>query len=127
MWAICWTAADHDTGFHDHDVSRGAVRVARGAIRHERLRLDGTGTEHSSELVEERHTFSFDETHIHCMRYEPRAGRTVTIHAYSPPLERTGQYANGDDGLLQPGTDLLGRALTPHLKYRPEISHVSGS
>src|SRR5215216_2091815 len=28
-WLICWMPA-HDTGFHDHDVSRGAVAVVRG-------------------------------------------------------------------------------------------------
>jgi hypothetical protein len=85
VWAIFWTNDRHDTGFHDHDTSRGAVRVARGAIRHEHLCMDGGGAERMSELVPANRTFSFDET---------------TIHAYSPPLERTGQYANR--ALLRP-------------------------
>ena len=29
-WLICWMD-DHDTGFHDHDVSAGAVAVVSGA------------------------------------------------------------------------------------------------
>src|SRR4051812_32481309 len=36
MWLICWMD-DHDTGFHDHDVSSGAVAVAAGHLRDERL------------------------------------------------------------------------------------------
>ncbi|MEU3852319.1 hypothetical protein [Streptomyces sp. NPDC029554] len=44
--------------------------------------------------------FCFDETFIHRMRREPGAGPTVTIRAYSPPLERTGQYGEAEDGLL---------------------------
>jgi hypothetical protein len=31
--AISWMSDDHDTGYHDHDRSRGAVHVAEGAIR----------------------------------------------------------------------------------------------
>ena len=39
-WLICWMD-DHDTGFHDHDVSAGAVAVVSGAVREERLTIDG--------------------------------------------------------------------------------------
>ena len=39
-WLICWMD-DHDTGFHDHDVSAGAVAVVGGAVREERLAIDG--------------------------------------------------------------------------------------
>ncbi|MEU0306477.1 hypothetical protein [Streptomyces cyaneofuscatus] len=34
------------------------------------------------------------------MRREPGSGPTVPIHAYSPPLERAGQYGEQEDGLL---------------------------
>ncbi|WP_219420000.1 hypothetical protein [Pseudonocardia nigra] len=33
VWAISWMADTHDTGYHDHDPSRGAVHVSQGAIR----------------------------------------------------------------------------------------------
>src|SRR3954470_5528535 len=36
VWLICWMN-DHDTGYHDHDLSAGAVGVAAGAVREERL------------------------------------------------------------------------------------------
>jgi hypothetical protein len=39
-WLICWMD-EHDTGFHDHDRSAGAVAVVGGQVREERLALDG--------------------------------------------------------------------------------------
>src|SRR6478752_3051865 len=39
-WLICWME-DHDTGFHDHDLSAGAVAVAGGSVREDRLVLGG--------------------------------------------------------------------------------------
>src|SRR4029079_13738774 len=40
VWLICWMNY-HDTGYHDHDLSAGAVGVAAGAVREERLVLGG--------------------------------------------------------------------------------------
>ena len=40
VWLICWMN-DHDTGYHDHDLSAGAVAVTAGAVREERLVLGG--------------------------------------------------------------------------------------
>ncbi len=33
VWLICWSGEEHDTGFHDHDISSGAFAVVRGALR----------------------------------------------------------------------------------------------
>ena len=41
VWLICWTGEDHDTGFHDHDESHGALAVVRGSLVEERLVLSG--------------------------------------------------------------------------------------
>src|SRR5271166_4804068 len=30
IWLLCWTT-ENDTGWHDHDISSGAVRVVEGA------------------------------------------------------------------------------------------------
>jgi hypothetical protein len=97
VWAISWMADGHDTGYHDHTTSNGGVYVARGAIRHEHLRL---GNRPVGKAVREGETFGFDSTFIHRMRREPGAGPTITVHAYSPPLTDTGQYAEFEDGLL---------------------------
>ena len=40
VWLICWMD-DHDTGFHDHDLSRGAVAVVQGEVAEDRLALGG--------------------------------------------------------------------------------------
>jgi hypothetical protein len=40
VWLICWMD-DHDTGFHDHDLSCGALGVAQGTVVEERLTLGG--------------------------------------------------------------------------------------
>lgn len=39
-WLICWMDGQ-DTGFQDHDHSAGAVAVVSGAVREERLVIDG--------------------------------------------------------------------------------------
>src|SRR3981189_1115289 len=39
-WLICWMD-DQDTGFHDHDLSAGAVAVVSGAVREQRLAIEG--------------------------------------------------------------------------------------
>src|SRR5215208_6285951 len=40
MWVICWMD-EQDTGFHDHDLSAGAVAVVAGEVREDRLTLGG--------------------------------------------------------------------------------------
>jgi predicted metal-dependent enzyme (double-stranded beta helix superfamily) len=94
-WLICWMD-DQDTGFHDHDVSAGAVAVVSGAVREERLRIDGPPLERQ---VEAGKSFHFSPADIHRVRHaadEP----AVTIHVYSPPLLRMGAYVVGEDGVL---------------------------
>jgi predicted metal-dependent enzyme (double-stranded beta helix superfamily) len=87
---------DHDTGFHDHDVSAGAVAVVSGAVREERLTIGGPPRE---VLARSGSTFHFSPSDIHRVRH---AGRdpAVTIHVYSPPLLRMGAYVVGGDGVL---------------------------
>ena len=53
-------------------------------------------------------------TFIHRMRPEPGAGPTCTVHAYSPPLTDTGQYAECDDGLLHRHPSPADEQLKPH-------------
>jgi hypothetical protein len=94
VWAIFWLP-ENDTGWHDHDISSGAVHVVEGAIEEHVLRVSGPerSTRHSGGS-----TFSFGRSHIHRMTCaEPLA---VSIHAYSPPLWRLGQYTVDADGAL---------------------------
>ena len=96
VWLICWME-DHDTGFHDHDRSAGAVAVAEGAVIEDRLLLGG-GT--ASRTVGAGGTFTFSASDIHRVRHGG-AGPAVSLHAYSPPLWRMGAYEVGAGGELR--------------------------
>ena len=96
VWLICWMH-DHDTGFHDHDLSGGAVGVVAGAVREDRLVLGG-GT--VSRLARAGESFTFTAADIHRVVHAGDAP-AVTVHAYSPPLWRMGAYEIGDGGELR--------------------------
>ncbi len=99
LWLICWSE-DHDTGFHDHDVSAGAVAVVAGVVREERLRLGRPVDEPVARTVGAGGFFGFGAADIHRVLHV--AGTpAVTLHAYSPPLERMGAYLVEPDGTLQ--------------------------
>ena len=87
VWLICWMN-DHDTGYHDHDLSAGAVAVAAGAVREERLVLGGEPATRTAAAGE---SFTFGPADIHRVSHAG-AEPAVTIHAYSPPLWRMGAY-----------------------------------
>ena len=87
IWLICWMN-DHDTGYHDHDLSAGAVAVAAGAVREERLVLGG---EPATRTAAAGRSFTFGPADIHRVSHAG-AEPAVTIHAYSPPLWRMGAY-----------------------------------
>lgn len=98
VWLICWSR-DHDTGFHDHDLSAGAVAVAAGAVREERLALGRPVDAPVARTVAAGSSFEFGASDIH--RVLHAAGEpAVTIHAYSPPLVRMGSYLVEPDGQL---------------------------
>ncbi len=95
-WLICWSE-EQDTGFHDHDESAAAIVVMDGQVREERLRL---GTSPAGRVLGAGVTFTVAPTAIHRVLH---AGSrpAVTIHAYSPPLRRTGAYRVAPDGELE--------------------------
>ena len=95
VWLLCWTRRN-DTGWHDHDISSGAVRVVQGVINEHNPRIGG---DHVSVSVPAGRSFHFGPEHIH--RLTGGTDDTVTIHAYSPPLWRLGQYTIENDGLMR--------------------------
>jgi oxalate decarboxylase/phosphoglucose isomerase-like protein (cupin superfamily) len=66
-------------------------------VREERLRLAGAPT---SRLMRSGTTFYVPPTAIHRVMH-PGGGPAVTLHAYSPPLARTGAYRLGEGGELE--------------------------
>jgi predicted metal-dependent enzyme (double-stranded beta helix superfamily) len=96
VWLICWMD-DHDTGFHDHDVSCGALAVARGEVVEERLTLGRAPLRRRMGAGE---AIDFAASDIHRVAH---AGDrpAITINAYSPPLWRMGAYETMPSGELQ--------------------------
>jgi predicted metal-dependent enzyme (double-stranded beta helix superfamily) len=108
VWLICWMD-DHDTGFHDHDLSSGAVAVVAGAVAEDRLVLGGAPV---TRTFAAGGTFSFSAADIHRVRHAG-AAPAVTIHAYSPPLWRMGAYE------VLPGGELRRHSLSYAEELRP--------
>jgi predicted metal-dependent enzyme (double-stranded beta helix superfamily) len=96
VWLICWSD-EQDTGFHDHDLSAGAVAVVAGQVREERLTLGGPPRSRIAAAGDE---FTFSAADIHRVSHAP-GEPAVTIHAYSPPLWRMGAYEVLPDGGLR--------------------------
>jgi quercetin dioxygenase-like cupin family protein len=96
-WIICWSE-DQDTGFHDHDESAAAILVLAGQVREERLRVGGA--EPAGRNIGPGAPFFVAPSAIHRVLHSGE-GPAVTIHAYSPPLRRTGAYQVGPDGELE--------------------------
>ncbi len=95
VWLICWSEAQ-DTGFHDHDVSAGAVAVVSGTVREERLVV---GDAPVARTFSAPGRFSFEASVIHRVHHLG-SDPAVTLHAYSPPLARLGAYRVGSGGEL---------------------------
>jgi len=96
VWVISW-GTGNDTGFHDHDVSSGAVAVVEGEVIEERLVLGGPPIRLHHRAGD---VFDFDAAHVHRMLQDSDTP-AVTVHAYSPPLWRMGSYAVATDGSLR--------------------------
>lgn len=99
VWLLCWSE-DHDTGFHDHDLSAGAVAVVAGTVREERLALGRPLDAPVARTVSAGSSFDFGASDIHRVLHAG-SGPAVTIHAYSPPLVRMGSYSIEADGQLR--------------------------
>jgi quercetin dioxygenase-like cupin family protein len=95
VWLLCWTP-ENDTGWHDHDTSAGAVAVVSGELVENNLTLFHGARE---TRVPEGKVFSFSPDHIH--RLNGAVHGSVSVHAYSPPLWRMGQYAVNEAGVLR--------------------------
>lgn len=95
VWLLCWTP-ENDTGWHDHDISAGAVAVVDGVLKECNPRIGGP---HVETAISAGASFCFGPDHIH--RLVGAADRSVSIHAYSPPLWRLGQYSIDEGGVMR--------------------------
>jgi len=95
VWLLCWTPVN-DTGWHDHDISSGAVAVVAGELVENNLSVTGGTVE---TRIGAGTSFCFGPDHIH--RLNGARSGSVSVHAYSPPLWRMGQYAVSRSGVLR--------------------------
>jgi Cysteine dioxygenase type I len=98
VWLICWLDAQ-DTGYHDHELSSGAVYVIEGSLCEDYFYRDVDGWVHERTREHKAGTvFDFDGASIHGVRHEGGPPAT-SIHVYSPALWRMGYYEPGEGGL----------------------------
>ena len=108
-WLLSWNEP-RDTGYHDHDGSCGAVAVLEGRITEEPLVVGGAPRVNEYRAGD---VLSFTGSHIHRMHHDPNA---VTIHLYSPPINRIGSYDIVDGELRRtPGSPDEESPATPGL------------
>jgi hypothetical protein len=98
VWLISWQN-QQDTGFHDHDLSSGAVYVCEGGLEEDRLIAGQGGIREVNRPRPAGSVFDFEAARVHCMR-PPGGAPAVSIHAYSPALWRMGYYSFDADGNL---------------------------
>ena len=96
VWLCCWDS-QQDTGYHDHDISSGAVYVCEGTLVEDRLMMGGAGIQQRTVERPAGSVFDFDAGRMHCMRH-PGGIPAASIHCYSPALWRMGYYSFDDDG-----------------------------
>ena len=114
VWVLCWTPTN-DTGWHDHDLSCGAVSVVEGCLTEHNLAIERRSLRTD---VPAGRSYCFGPDHIH--RMTGRDPGSVSVHAYSPPLWRMGQYTLGRDGVLRRASVSYADELRPLDDLDPE-------
>ncbi len=95
VWVLSWMP-DQGTGFHDHDMSGVGLAIARGMVVERQMLLPTGATRLELSPGDSRQGGA---GYIHSVGHgegEP----AVSIHCYSPPLVRVGQYKVDDQGVL---------------------------
>lgn len=96
IWVLSWMSGQ-GTGFHDHDLSGVGLAVAQGTVIERQMLLPTGATRLTLQAGDTRRG---GPGYIHSVAWgegEP----AVTIHAYSPPLLRVGQYRVDEAGILE--------------------------
>ena len=96
IWVLCWMPGQ-STGFHDHDASDVGIAIAQGMVLERQLRLPTGAT---SLALCPGDTRQGPAGYIHSVAHAEGAP-AVSIHCYSPPLMRVGQYRVDADGVLR--------------------------
>jgi quercetin dioxygenase-like cupin family protein len=96
IWVLCWMPGQ-STGFHDHDISDVGITIAQGMIVERQLRLPTGATALDLRPGDTRQG---PAGYIHSVAHGEGIP-AVSIHCYSPPLMKVGQYRVDPDGVLR--------------------------
>ena len=96
VWVLSWMEGQ-GTGFHDHDLSGVALIGARGMVVERQMLLPSGATQIEMEVGVTREG---GPGYIHSVCWG-RGEPAISIHAYSPPLLRVGQFVVDEEGILQ--------------------------
>lgn len=96
VWVLSWMGGQ-GTGFHDHDLSAVGLACAQGEVVERQMLLpNGATSVHMTAGVGRQGPPGYIHSVAHVEGHP-----AVTIHAYSPPLLRVGQYRVDDEGVLR--------------------------
>jgi len=96
IWVLSWLPGQ-TTGFHDHDISQVGITVLQGAVRESHMRM---GAESTSHVMRAGQSQQGPYGYIHQVAHE-EGELAASLHAYSPPLLRVGQYREQDGRMIR--------------------------
>lgn len=99
IWLIAWPAGS-STGWHDHDRASGAFLVVDGALTEQTW----VGRGPRDRVLTATQGRSFGPLHIHNVANRT-AAPALSVHLYTPRLERMTRYAVSPTGLRVLGVD----------------------
>jgi predicted metal-dependent enzyme (double-stranded beta helix superfamily) len=121
VWALSWMPGQ-GTGFHDHDASRVGLAVADGIVVERQMLLPEGATRRELGAGDVRRG---GPGYIHSVAWGA-GSPAVSIHAYSPPLVRVGQYRVDADGVLERRVEHGRQELRDHTIGRADPSRADG-
>lgn len=95
IWVLSWMPGQ-GTGFHDHDASGVGVAMAQGMVVERQMLLPEGATRRELRPGDTRRGGA---GYIHSVGWGDGTP-AVSIHSYSPPLARVGQYRVDEQGVL---------------------------
>lgn len=109
IWVLAWMPGQ-GTGYHDHDLSGVGLCSAQGHVVEKQLMLpQGASVVEMTPGVSRQGPPGY----IHSVAYGS-GDPAVSIHCYSPPLVRVGQYRVDDHGILWRKTEHGRQELLDH-------------
>ncbi len=95
IWVLSWMPGQ-GTGFHDHDVSGVGLAMAQGMVIERQMQLPKGATRLELSPGDTRRG---GPGYIHSVAWG-QGSPAVSIHCYSPPLLRVGQYRVDENGVM---------------------------